>query len=145
MTPEEIEQRVARALELHTEGYNCAQAVSASLSDYVSVPEEDLFRLAEGFGGGMGGFSETCGALSGGVLVLGCSNSDGPQNPKTKGSTYKLTRQLVESFKAQNGSSLCSELKGLSHGPALRSCPDCIADGVRMTIAILDEAGKKPL
>ena len=52
--------------------------------------------------------------------------------------SYKKTRQLVERFGAQNGSTLCKELKGLTGGPALRSCPDCIDDGIRITLDILN-------
>ena len=94
--------------------------------------------MTEGFGGGMGRFTETCGAISGGCALIGYARSDGPHNPKTKGATYKLTRQLVSRFEEQNGSTLCKELKGLTGGMVLRSCPDCVEDGVRMTLEILE-------
>ena len=138
MNQQEIERRVARAHELHESGFNCAQAVACACADLLGIEEETAFKMTEGLGGGMGGFTETCGAISGGCAIIGYATSDGPHNPKTKGSTYKKTRQLVERFGAQNGSTLCKELKGLTGGPVLRSCPNCVDDGIRMTLDILN-------
>ncbi len=41
--------------------------------------------------------------------------------------TYQLADQMCARFKAQNGTTICSELKGIGNpaGP-LRSCPGCI-------------------
>ena len=138
MNAEEKEARVAQALDYHRQGYNCAQCVACASADLVGLDVNEAFRLMEGFGGGMGGFSETCGAISGGVAVLGYSNSGGVEFPKTKGETYKLARALVHRFGAQIGSTLCGDLKGLTGGPVLRSCDGCIEDGLRMTLDILE-------
>ena len=141
MEREQIDERVARAHELHKKGYNCAQAVVCSCADLVGVDEALAFKMVEGFGRGMGDYSQTCGAVSGGVAAIGCASSDGPHNPRTKGATYKLAKQLVERFREQNGSTLCAELRGLAGGPMLRTCPGCVEDGIRMTIDVLQEAG----
>ena len=95
--------------------------------------------LSEGFGGGMGGHTETCGAISGGVMALGQVSSGGTAlSGTTKKRTYELTRELVERFGAKNGSTICCELKGAGceHGP-LRSCPGCIEDAVKITAEII--------
>ena len=138
MTPEAKEELVERALELHHGGYNCAQCVACACAQTVGVDEDEAFRLMEGFGAGMGGFDQTCGAISGGVAMLGFSNSGGTANPRTKGSTYKLSKQLVTRFGEMNGSTLCGDLKGLTGNPALRSCDGCIEDALRLTLDILD-------
>ena len=137
MTTIDVEAAAARAQELHDAGYNCAQAVACACAAAVGADENEVFRLMEGFGGGMGCFSETCGAISGGIALLGYANSGGTENPRTKASTYKLSRQLVQRFGEANGSTRCPELKGLTGGPVLRSCPDCIDDGVRLVLDIL--------
>lgn len=134
----EREARVARAHELHESGFNCAQAVACACADLAGIDEATAFKMTEGLGGGMGGFTETCGAVSGGCAIIGYTVSDGPHNPKTKGATYKQVRQLVSRFSEQNGSTLCKELKGQTGGPVLRSCPDCVDDGIRMTLDILE-------
>lgn len=133
----DVDAVVQRALDLHKAGCNCAQSVACACAPVVGADEEELYRLMEGFGAGMGGFSETCGAISGGVAILGYANSGGRKNPRTKGYTYKLSRQLAARFDEANGSTLCPELKGLSGGPVLRPCKGCIEDGVRLTLEIL--------
>ena len=138
MNQQEIERRVARTHELHEQGFNCAQAVACACADLLGIEEKTAFKMTEGLGGGIGGFTETCGAILGGCAIIGYATSDGPHNPTTKGATYEKTRQLVERFSAQNGSTICKELKGLTGNPALRSCPDCVDDGVRMTLDILN-------
>ena len=138
MEREEKAARVARALELHKRGFNCAQAVACACADLAGIDEAVAFRMVEGLGGGMGCFSETCGAVSGACAIVGASVSEGPDNPRTKGSTYKLTRHIVESFRAQNGSTLCGEIKGLTGGPMLRSCPGCVEDATRLALHAFD-------
>ena len=137
----QIEERVARAHELHRKGFNCAQAVACTCADLIGLDEATAFRMTEGLGRGMGCFSETCGAVSGGVAVIGYAQSEGPHDPRTKGATYQQVRRLVEGFRKQNGSTLCRELKGLDGGPVLRACPDCVEDVIRMTLEILQDNG----
>lgn len=50
------------AIAFHDKGYNCAQAVACSFCQEFGVAEEEMFRIAEGFGLGMG-MMEVCGAL----------------------------------------------------------------------------------
>lgn len=137
MNQENIETRVAQALDFHKQGFNCAQCVACACADMVGLNQDEAFRLAEGFGGGMGGFSETCGAISGGVLLFGYANSGG-MGERTKAATYKLSKALVNGFREANGSTLCGDLKGLTGGPVLRSCDGCIEDALRLTIEVLE-------
>ena len=51
-----------KALELHAKGYNCAQAVACAFSDQVDMDEDQLFKVMEGFGAGMGGMHGTIAA-----------------------------------------------------------------------------------
>ena len=133
-----VEEAVARSQELHAAGYNCAQCVACACADRAGLDEDLAFRLMEGFGGGMGDFSQTCGAISGGVAVLGLLNSGGPEaQPRTKGSTYKLAKQVVRRFGEMNSSTLCGDLKGLTGGEVLRSCDGCIEDATRITLDVI--------
>lgn len=133
----------AEAVRLRAElGYNCAQAVACVLAPEVGANVDAVYRLSEGFGSGMGGTTETCGAITGGVMVLSQLESAGTAAPgTTKGATYRLVRALVDAFRTQNGSTICRELKGIGseHG-MLRSCPGCIEDAVIAACRIIDEA-----
>lgn len=134
------DELAARAVALRAElGYNCAQAVACALAPEIGADAEACYVLSEGFGGGMGGHTETCGAISGGVMALGQVSSGGTAlSGTTKKRTYELTRELVERFGAKNGSTICCELKGAGceHGP-LRSCPGCIEDAVKITAEVI--------
>ena len=88
------DELAARAVALRAErGYNCAQAVACALAPEIGADTEACYVLSEGFGGGMGGHTETCGAISGGVMALGQVSSGGTAlSGTTKKRTYELTR-----------------------------------------------------
>lgn len=94
--------------------FNCAQAVACTLAPAIGLDVDQTFRMMEGFGGGMGGYTETCGAVSGAVMAAGWVKSAGSENPVSKMETYQLADQMCARFKAQNGTTICSELKGIA-------------------------------
>lgn len=128
-----MESRKKIAIEKHDLGYNCAQSVALTYADLVDMAPEHLFKITEGFGLGGGNIQGTCGAISGAIALIGLLNSCGDlEHPSTKAQTYALGREILERFKAQNGSILCHELKGAGTGKVLRSCPDCIMDACQL-------------
>lgn len=74
----------AQAAEYHARGFNCAQAVACTLAPAVGLDPQTAFTLTEGFGAGMGGMTETCGAISGAVAIMGFVMSDGMENPRPR-------------------------------------------------------------
>lgn len=130
----------AQAAEYHARGFNCAQAVACTLAPAVGLDPQVAFTLTEGFGAGMGGMTETCGAISGAVAIMGFVMSDGMENPKTKGQTYKLSREIAKRFGEKNTTTVCGTLKGIGSdkGP-LRSCPGCIDDAIEIACDVLKQ------
>jgi len=121
--------RVRKALENHKKNYNCCQAVACAFSDLVRMDEETMFKIAEGFGLGMGCMDGTCGAVSGAVALAGMCNSTGNlEAPDSKVDTYRLSREIVQAFLEKNHSIVCKELKGVETNKVLRSCDGCIED-----------------
>ena len=128
-----IEERVAEIKDKHTRGYNCAQIVLCSYAEELGIDEETLFRISEGFGAGMGGMMQTCGAVTAMFMALGLANSSGDlQACDTKPQTMKKVRELAAEFEKKNGSIVCRELKGIDTGKVLPSCDGCIEDGIRI-------------
>ncbi|MGN0286857.1 MAG: C-GCAxxG-C-C family protein [Atopobiaceae bacterium] len=122
-----METRVELADQRHRRGFNCAQAVVCTYADLVGVDEITMFRACEGLGLGMGGMEATCGALTGACVLAGLKNSTGDlEHPNSKGSTYKISRQLVQRFQEQTGALECHTLKGRETGVVLCPCPQCI-------------------
>ena len=133
------EELARRALELHGKKYNCAQSVACTFAPFVGAAEDACFRPTEGLGAGMGGFTETCGAVTGAAVVIGMVNSAGMDNPTSKASTYRIVRKLAGAFRALNGSTVCSALKGIETKQPLRSCNGCITDAVDLTAEALQQ------
>lgn len=122
--------RVQKAIENHKKGYNCAQAVVCAFADKTNFTEDELFRLSEAFGGGMGGTGGVCGAVSAMVLLAGLKNSLGIDNlPETnKKTSYMSAAELMKKFEDMNTSTICARIKG----EGLRSCDGCIEDAVKI-------------
>ena len=127
-----------RAARLHGNGYNCCQAVLLTFCNELGVDPVTAFKIGEGFGLGMGGMENTCGALSGAIMLAGLKNSDGDlDHPKTKAGTYRISRELTEAFKEKTGALVCRDLKGIDTGKVLCSCPKCIDSAVQIVEEIL--------
>lgn len=126
------------AISYHDKKYNCAQAVACAFSEEINMEPEALFRITEGFGLGMGGAQSTCGALTGAIILAGLKNSDGNlSSPKTKADTYRISKDLQKRFEEKAGATICKDLKGMESGAPLRSCSDCIRDGVEVVQEVL--------
>lgn len=132
--------RVERAAEYHKKGYNCAQAIVCAFCDKAGLDEETAFKVSEGLGLGVSDTYGTCGAVTGMALIMGMANSCGDlEAPVSKADTYKKVRELNDSFRKQNGSTICRELKGMDTGKVLRSCPGCIEDAAKILSEKLGE------
>ncbi len=111
------------AKNLYKTGPNCAECVLETLiaSNITDLKKEDV-RLATGFGGGIGGYRLTCGALTGAVIAV--SSVYGRKNPSAlkelsyikeelineKEGIYKIFHKLASDFEKEAESSLCSEI-----------------------------------
>lgn len=125
------------SITLHKQGFNCAQAVACSFCNVLGYDPQTVFKMAEGFGFGMGTMG-TCGAVSGMAMAIGMKQSDGNlDNPKTKKNCYNLMTLATAMFKEKNKSIICSEIKGVETGEVLRSCDGCIMDAVEILDKLL--------
>lgn len=99
------------AVEKFLEGYNCAQAVFYSFSDDLQFDKNTALKIACGFGAGMGRKEEVCGAVTGGILVIGAKYGRGENEDKTATElTYTKTRELMNRFAEKHGSFICRKL-----------------------------------
>ncbi|MGE4548829.1 MAG: C-GCAxxG-C-C family protein [Intestinibacillus sp.] len=118
-----MESRVQQTIDRHKKGYNCAQAVACTYCDLFGVDEQTAYKMAEGFGLGMGQ-QNVCGALTGALMLAGLENSGGIEVPgTTKGATYKKARDLAAQFEDTAGALLCKDIKA---EPIKCSCEGCI-------------------
>ncbi len=93
------------------EGYNCAQSVLYAFCDDLNFDKNIAMKLASGFGAGMGRKEEVCGAVSGGIMVIGLKYGRGENQDSTlTKQTYQKTYELMDKFSEKNGSFICREL-----------------------------------
>ena len=106
-----------RAQELFMMGYNCAQAVAGAFADRVDIPFERLMRLVSALGGGMCRLRETCGAVSGAMVILGLLEGyDEAEDLIGKKMLYAKGHLMSLPFQEKHGSFNCRELLGLKPG-----------------------------
>ena len=99
------------ATEKFMGGYNCAQSVIYAFCEETGISEDMALKISCGLGGGMGRKQEICGAVSGGILVLGLRHGRGTNDEQlATTTTYQKTRELMSRFAERNGSYLCRKL-----------------------------------
>ena len=112
-------KRAKRARELFLQGANCAQAVAGAFADVVGMEEAELFKLASGFGGGVGRMREVCGAVSGMVIIFNILHGNSDISDKdAKDAHYAKIQNLAKKFEAETGSIICRTLLNLDANAA---------------------------
>jgi C_GCAxxG_C_C family probable redox protein len=112
------------ATEKFLSGYNCAQSVLWSFSPALRFDPESALKIACGFGAGMARRQDICGAVTGGLMVLGLKFGRGERQDRTAtDETYAKTQDLMCRFEARHGSCNCRQL--------LDGCDLTTEDGLR--------------
>lgn len=145
--------RAEEAARCFAQGASCSQAVLTAFCEELGLPRPVAFKVAAGFGGGMGRLGQTCGAVTGAIMVVGLrQGASGPADRATKERTYAQVRELVARFQARHGSVLCRELLGIDISTETgwqqareqqlfaTRCPAF----VRSAVEILEELGANP-
>ena len=103
------------AKEYFQSGANCAQAVLAAYHEDCGMDEKTAYRMASGFGAGMGRMREVCGAVSGMILAANIlRGADDITDKDQKDAHYAFIQVLMKEFQQEAGSLICRELLGLT-------------------------------
>lgn len=104
------------AIENFKNGLNCAESVYDALirAGVLDVPKETV-AMCTGFGGGIGLYGDTCGALSAAVMANGAvygRKDPWSIDPNVRGDEvaqkyYRRYNNLVREFKEANGCTTC--------------------------------------
>ena len=155
MTPY-AREKAACAERLFRDGHTCSQAICLAFASEMGVDADVLLRLAAPFGGGMGRLREVCGAVSGGIMVLGAIyGQDTEKNHCAKSALYAHVQAFAARVRAEHGSIVCRELLGTAgtdNAPTpeqrskeyyqKRPCPKLIASVAAILAAYLEEQEK---
>ena len=105
--------RQERAEEYFGQGFSCSQSVLAACADHFGLDEAKALGVAGAFGGGLARTGETCGAVSGALMVVGLKYGKLKAEDQTaKEETYQVSQQLMADFAAEEGSTTCRVLLG---------------------------------
>ncbi|GAB6089385.1 C-GCAxxG-C-C family protein [Spirochaeta dissipatitropha] len=99
------------AAERFSDGYNCAQSVIYAFNDRIMLDTDTAMKVSCCFGAGMGRQGEVCGAVTGGIMLLGLMKGRGEgQDRSAAEPAYAMTRNFMENFRDKHGSYICREL-----------------------------------
>ena len=100
-----------KATEKFLSGYNCAQAVVWPFCDDINLDSFTARNIACGFGAGIAKRQETCGAVTGGIMVLGMLlGTRGAHDRSVTEETYAKADEFMSRFEAIHGSCNCLQL-----------------------------------
>ena len=75
------------------------------------LSEETALKITCGLGAGMGRKEEVCGAVTGGILVLGMRHGRGSKGDRSAMElTFLKTRELMDQFAKKHGTFICRKL-----------------------------------
>ena len=140
-----------RAVDFFKEGFSCSQAVLAAYGEQFDLKQELALRIAGAFGGGMGRMGETCGAVTGAIMVIGlkfgCTTAG---DIKARENAYTVVREFVHRFKGRNVSVLCRDLldcdistpegmkRAKEEGLIKKACPKFVKDAAEILDQLIE-------
>ena len=131
-----MDTRLVIAKKAYEKGYTCSQAVFCAYAGDMGIDEKTACRIMEGFGGGIGGMQEVCGALSAASAVISYYCSTG--KPEGRQDTYRVVRKAAEKFKHEYCGVTCREILRGERPQAFR-CSMKVKDTVLIIESLLKE------
>ena len=116
--------------------YNCAEVILNACNDYYKLgADSKTLKAIVPFGGGMSS-GRTCGALTGGVAVLGLMFAE--EKPTTNEKLKSITNKWILTFEKQFGDINCKELKE-NHRDPENGCRYLILEAAQLLELIIHE------
>ena len=104
-------RKLETAKSLFLKGYNCTQSIIYAFREELDLSEETALKISCAFGAGMARKGEVCGAVTGGIMVLGMRHGRGlNEDLTTTETTYVKTQELMGLFASKHGSYHCRQL-----------------------------------
>jgi C_GCAxxG_C_C family probable redox protein len=104
--PEEV-------VNLFNQGFYCSQAVFCAYCEKFGLDKDTACRIATPFGAGIGWTGNMCGAVAGGLMVIGLKygNTD-PDDMDAKKKVFAATQKFIVEFVDRHATINCTELLG---------------------------------
>lgn len=106
-----MSEKSIHATETFRNGFNCSQSVLSVFAEDFGLTKDSCLRLASPFGSGIARMQETCGAITGALMVIGLKYGKGENGAEAdKANAYKLSQQFISEFKELHHSICCLDL-----------------------------------
>lgn len=138
-----------RIKELFMQGIDCSQVVAGEFANELQIEKEELRKVSACFGGGMQ-CGETCGAVTGALMVIGLKYGHSKENDQEqKARMMEKTMEFKKMFLEQYDSCMCRELLGhdiskpgemdkiLEKGLLFEFCPKVVEDVIDILERVL--------
>ena len=151
-----MSKKTTQAAETFRSGYNCSQSVLSVFAEDFGLTKDCCLRLASPFGSGIARRQETCGAVTGAMMVIGLKHGKGENGTEEdKARAYKLSQQLIAGFAERHQTICCRALldgldintpEGMAEIQKRElfryKCSKYVQDTVEMTEVILSKESK---
>lgn len=106
--------RVEKALEQFATGCNCCQSITTAFGPDYNLDSQKALKIGAAFGGGMARLGNTCGAVSGALMIIGMAfrNTD-LEDAENKEQVYEIGRRFLNKFVELHNTVMCRELIGI--------------------------------
>jgi C_GCAxxG_C_C family probable redox protein len=121
-------------------GHHCSEVVFAELGQYYDRTfDPTLIRLGTGFGGGIAQCADVCGALAGGVMLIGYLYGRTSLAESNK-RCWEYCKLFRERFLSQLGGTSCYHFTQGQFNPANHEkCAEVVAEAARILLDLLPE------
>lgn len=129
------EMAAQRAALLMTQGYHCSEAIFIAVGEqFLDEITEPMIRMSTPFAGGVGGqHIDICGALTGGLMVIGALRGRTNANINDD-DCQSLAADFRNAFQEKFGSVICADLRQ-------GACGELTRQASLLLMNMLDEAG----
>ncbi len=103
--------KVEQAVSYFDQDFPCSQAILATYGPDFGLDQDIALRLSDGFHGGMVGMGNTCGAVTGAIMVIGLKyGRTEASDIEAKMKTIESTREFIRQFESRNDSIICKDI-----------------------------------
>lgn len=153
MTPKDMSKKAI--VMMAVQKFHCSQAIAAVGQEKLGKGNDEVVRAMGAFGGGLGGNGEVCGALAGGLAVLGLQFSRAHEEEKENPKMWKDAEELVRRFRYEivqlNGSICCRDIshvdwrdreqvKAFYKGDKVKDCMRIVGETAKLLGELLEQS-----
>ncbi len=146
-----MKSRCEEAVKCFHEGFNCSQAVFATYSELLGLDRVTALKTASPFGAGIARTGETCGAVTGALMLIGLKEGKYlTEDEESKEKCYRICQEFMGKFKEIYGSVLCREILSCDlstengqkfakeHNLTRALCPGFVRDAAKIVEQLLE-------